>query len=320
VQAPPLPAKGAGGYGSEILARPGKSEVVFSRQMGAPRVRWLVYGLASGEFMEGRGLAGDLRDGVFDDAGAWLLASYGLCRVTFDPPAVAEVVKRGIGDHQHRLLGLSDSLLGLARLDGHTLLVVDAGSGEVRKRIRTPAPDLVLEDGAEAALLCSFRAGVTKRLDLRTLRISVVGDLPEAVSPLALDDRVVALTGPRVPWGRVQGLEGVSYLGWRTAPTAVVELDRRDLRVRREVDGASGLREVLGTDAEGRLIATAEWGLALVDAERLQVVERYDDERALGSACWIPEARAVVFLRHYLVAPPPGGFDPVPETLLVVRW
>jgi hypothetical protein len=320
VEAPPLRAKQAGGFGSAILARPGRGEVVFSRHMGAARVRWLVYRLDSGEFVEGKGLAGDLQDGVFDDDGAWLLGSYGLCRVAFDPPTVVEVVKRGIGDNQHRLLQFSESLLAIARIDGETSLAVDAGTGEVRRRIRMPGPELALADGEGSVLLCSFRAGVAKRLDLADLRVRRAAALPEGVTPLDLGDRLVALTGPREPWGRVHGLPDVTHLSWRTRVEAVTEVDRRDLQVRKEVSGAAGLRELLGVDHDNRLIATADWGLALVDPERLEILARFEDERCAGPACWMPEARAAVFLRHYLVAPPPHGFDPVPETLLVVRW
>lgn len=111
-----------------------------------------------------------------------------------------------------------------------------------------------------------------------------------------------------------------SPLGLTIRPQQFLEIDGRDLSVRRAVDGAAGLRTLIGVDGKGRLIATADWGLALVDLDRLEVLQRLENEAVTGPACWVQAAQTVVVLRHYLVDPPPGGFDPVPEKLVLVRW
>ena len=106
MSAPPLAASGVGGYGSAIVARPATDEVIFSRHLGTPRVRWLRYRIGSREFHEGKGLAGDLRGAVFRGDEAWLLCTYGLCRVSLEPPAVLDVVTARIGKYKSRLFEL----------------------------------------------------------------------------------------------------------------------------------------------------------------------------------------------------------------------
>jgi hypothetical protein len=318
VEAPPLRAKAAGGYGSAVLARPRTRQVVFTRHLGAPRIRWLTFDLETAEFQEGTGFPGDLRDGAFDDDGAWLLGTHGLARVAFDPPRVLEIVRERLGAYQHRLLRLTPTLLGVSAYDGKTLALVDTARREVVKRLRMPAPDLALE--GQMPVLCAFGARVARTLNPVTLRLGEATALPQATSPLAVGERIVVLTGELAPFGRVVSAFSEEPAGYRIAPERFVAVAREDLRPIAEGGDARGLIALIGVDAEGRLVATAEWGISVVDPQTFAELRRVEVRYPPVSACWVPEAGTAVFLLHYLVEPPPGGFDPVPEKLVLLRW
>jgi hypothetical protein len=317
VEAPRLGARTAGGYGSAIVARPGTRQVVFTRQLASARVRWLTYDLGSGEFAEGRGFPGDLRDGLFDWDEAWLLGTYGLARVAFDPPRVIDIVREGLGSYQHRVLRLTRSLLGVTASEGKSVALIDTERAVFEKRLRMAAPDLCLE--GERPVLCAFHAGEARELDVAALRLGKPVIIPEASSPLVAGDRIVAFRGSLAPYGRVISADRVEPLGYAISPERFVVLARDGLRTLREGGDARGLQQLIGVDDAGNLIATASWGLALVDPESLEVSRRITVPHPNVAACWVPEARTAVFLLSYLVDPPPGGFDPVPEKFVLVR-
>ena len=343
ITAPPLPASQAGGYGSDIVAAPGTDLVVFSRHMGRPRIRWLSYRLGTREFSEGRGLPGDLRAGVFRGGEAWLLATHGLCRVSLNPPKVLEVVKTRLGSYKHRLFELTPTLLGVAARDGQTLTVVDTDERRVVKQLRTPSPDLVL-DRPSRPVLCAFEAGVARDLDVEALRVGPPISVPRATGPFVANGRIVALAGPLAPYGRVLEPEPLRWLllprgrlgrlirrifrrgpgerplGFAIAPERIIELAAGDLALRRTGGRAARFIRFLGSDSAGRLIATTETGVTLVDPDRLEPIASLELGYPAEPACWVPEAATVVVLHHYLVDPLPRGFDPVPEKLVLVRW
>lgn len=318
VEAPPLNAATAGGYGSTILARPGTRQVVFTRQLGTARVRWLIYDIGSGDFKEGKGFPGDLRDGMFDDDGAWLLGTYGLARVAFDPPRVLGIVRKGLGSYQHRLLRVTRTLLAVATWEGRSVALVDVERGEVKKRLRMAAPDLCLD--GDRPVLCAFHAGEARELDVGSLWLGKPISVPKATSPFVADDRILALTGPLVPYGRVISAFSEEPAGYAIKPERFVAIDRAGLNFLYEGGDADGLESLIGVEAAGTMVATASWGLALVDPQQCKVTRRILVPEPGGIPCWAPEARTAVFLRHYLVDPTTGGFDPVPEKLVLARW
>jgi len=280
--------------------------------------RWLTYDLDSDKFAEGGGFPGDLRDGSFDDDGAWLLGTYGLARVAFDPPRVLHIVRKGLGSYQHRLLRLTPTLLAVAAWEGRSVAVVDAERREVRKRLRMAAPDLCVD--GDRPVLCAFHAGEARELDVASLRLGKLITVPKAASPLVAGDRIVAFTGALVPYGRVVAAFSEKPAGYAIKPERFVVLVRAGPRIVYEGGDADGLDELIGVVADGSLIATASWGLALIDPEQCEVTRRILVADPGGVPCWVPEARTAVFLRHYVVDPPAGGFDPSPEKLVLVRW
>jgi hypothetical protein len=344
IEAPPLRAKATGGYGSALLARPATTEVVFSRHIGAPRVRWMTFDVLTGTFQEGTGFPGDLRDGVFDRGGAWLLGTHGLCRVAFDPPRVIEVIRSGLGSYQIWLHRVTPTLVAAAASGGKTAALFDLGQKAIVKRVRMPAPDLSLP--GERPRLCAFHAGEARELDLETLRLGRPISLPNATSPMQIDGTIVAFVGPFAPFGSVISTDHVvgdatllllgplgrlirrvtrtpsaeAPLGYAIRPEQFVVVSKSDLSVLYKGGDARGLTKLIGTEPGGLLVATAEDGVALVDPQRFDVVERIEVPHVHGAACWVSEARTAVFLLDYLVAPPPRGFDSVPEKLVLVRW
>lgn len=343
VEAPPLRAKAVGGYGSLILARPGTTQVVFTRHIGAPRVRWMTFDVVAGTFHEATGFPGDLRDGVFDGDEAWLLGTHGLCRVSFDPPRVIEIVRSGLGSHQHWLHRLTPTLLAAAVSDGKSAALVDTERRAVVKRVRMPAPDFAI--AGDRPRLCAFRAGEARELDVEQLRLGEPIPLPTATSAMNVGRTVVAFVGPLAPWGSLISTDHAvadaillllgpagrlirritrtpaaeKPMGHAIRPERFVVVSDDDLSVLYEGGDARGLIKLIGTEPNGRLVATADWGVALVDPESFAVAERIDVPDR-GVACWVPEASTAVFLLDYLAEPPPGGFDPVPEKLVLVRW
>jgi hypothetical protein len=317
VEAPPLPAKSAGGYGSAILARPGTSEVVFTRQMGTARPRWIVFDVEHCRFEEAKGFPGHLRDGVFDSDGAWLLGTYGLARVAFNPPALQEILTRNVGSYQHRLLDVSATLLGIVASEGKTVAILDTERRRLTKRLRMPAPDLVVP--GERPVLCAFPAGEARELDLASLRLARPAELPKATSPLLARELVFALAGGLAPYGRVVSAFSVKPAGYAIEPDEVVVLEANSRRTLRAGGDARGLVELLGTDADDRLVASATWGFALVDPDTFHI-DRIPVPHHPVTACWVSAARTGVILLGYLVDPPRAGFDPVPEKLVLVRW
>jgi hypothetical protein len=342
VEAPPLRASSVGGYGSGILARPGTAQVVFSRQIGSPRTRWLTFDVAAGTFQEGTGFPGDLRAGVFDDDGAWLLGTHGVCRVSFDPPRVIEILRRGLGSYQQWLHRLTPTRLVVAASQGKTAAVVDTERKAVAKRLRMPAPDLALT--GERPRLCAFHAGEARELDLTTLRLGEPIPIPEATSPFAFEAAVFAMVGPRAPYGRVLVTEHIvgdsllralgpagrlirrithtpsaeAPLGYAIQPERFVSVPTQDMSVQRTGGDARGLTELIGATPNGFLVATGDSRLALIDPASLEVADQIDVPYPTHVACWVPEVRTAVLLLHYLVAPPPAGFDPLPEKLVLV--
>jgi hypothetical protein len=344
VEAPPLRAKAAGGYGSVLLARPGTTQVVFTRHIGAARVRWLTFDVVTGTFQEASGFPGDLRDGVFDEDEAWLLGTHGLCRVSFDPPRVIEIVRSGLGSYQRWLHELAPTLLVTAASEGKTAALVDTEQKAIVKRVRMSAPDFAV--AGERPRLCAFHAGEAREIDVANLRLGKSISIPTATSPMSVGQAIVGFVGPLAPYGRVISTEHVVAdsvlgllgpagrlirrvtrtpsaehpLGYAIGPERFIVLSGDDLSVVYTGGDARGLAELIGTESDGLLVATADSGLALVDPDGFGIAERIELPYRTHVACWVPEARTTVLLLHYLLAPPPHGFDPVPEKLVLVRW
>jgi hypothetical protein len=344
VEAPPLRAKAAGGYGSVVLARPGTTQVVFTRHIGAARVRWVTFDVVAGTFQEASGFPGDLRDGVFDGEGAWLLGTHGVCRVSFDPPRVIEIVRSGLGSYQHWLHRLTPRLLAAAVTEGKTAALIDTERRAFVKRVRMPAPDFAV--AGERLRLCAFYAGEARELDVASLRLGKPISLPTATSPMIVDRTIVGFVGALAPYGSVISTDHVvadaillllgpagrlirrvtrtpsaeEPWGYAIKPERFIVVSEDDFSVVATGGDARGLIELIGTEPDGLLVATAESGLAVVDPEGFAVVQRIEVPHRTRIACWVPEARTAVFLLHYLVAPPPQGFDPAPEKLVLVRW
>lgn len=91
-----------------------------------------------------------------------------------------------------------------------------------------------------------------------------------------------------------------------------------DLSLKRTGGDARGLTELIGATPDGFLVATGDSRLALMDPASLEVADQIDVPHPTHVACWVPEVRTAVLLLHYLVATAPGGFDPVPEKLVLV--
>lgn len=307
------------GYEQSPIAQPGRDAVLLTRRTGRTLARCQ---LATGRVEQVGGIAGELRDAVFDPDGqsAWLLAIYGLCQVTLEPLAITRVVRAGLGTSKNGLCALGREWLGIFNSHQTTLIVVDRATGQRRTTLRVPGPDLVRPGPVEhTAWLVALRDGQAGLLHLGSLRISQRRRLPKVVAPIVAGQEVLAVADQVT-------LDGVPIDRFgRPAPERVVALGLEAFDLRRHGPKLPGLVAVLGVDVAGRPVVSTHQGFIILDRATLAPLARFDLDWPIQGACHVPDtdtdADAVVLVPSLdAKAAPTGGQESFPEELVVIRW
>jgi hypothetical protein len=318
VRLPPMRSK-SHGYEQSPIAQPGRGAVLLTRRTGRTLARCQ---LATGRVEQVGGIAGELRDAVFDPDGqrAWLLAIYGLCQVTLEPLAITRVVRAGLGTFKNRVCALGREWLGIFNSRRITLIVVDRATGQVRTTLRFPGPDLVLPGPVEHTVwLVALRDGQAGLLHLGSLRISQRRRLLKVVAPVVAGQEVLAVADQATLDGAPTDRFG------RPSRERVVALGIDAFELRRHGPKLPGLVAVLGVDAAGRPVAATHQGFIILDRATLAPLARFELDRPIQGACHVPDTDtdedAVVLVPSLEArAAPTGGREHFPEELVVVRW
>jgi hypothetical protein len=317
---PPMHSDAVGRH-QVLIAQPGEGAVLLTRRTGRTLARCH---LATGRVEHIGGIRGELRDAVFDPDGqtAWLLATHGLCQVTLAPLAITRVVRAGLGTYKNGLCTLGWELLGVYNTRQTSMIVVERATGQVRKTLRFPGPDLVRPGpAAHTVWLATLRDGQAGLLHLGSLRVSQRRRMRKVLAPVVAGDEILAV-GDQVT------LDGVPTDRFgRPSRERVVALGIEAFELRRHGPKLPGLVGVLGVDAVGRPVVATRLGFSVLDRTTLAPLGRFELDPELDwpieAACYVPdtdEDTVVLVPALHRRAAPTGRLERFPEELVFVRW
>lgn len=317
----PLPVKPesvGSGYGSSLVTVPGTDAILASLPSGGSRSPWCLADLSSGEVRRGTSLPGDLRAAVFPSPAAvdqrpWALATFGLCRLELEPKLkVVEVVSKGIGKYQSKLIDLDDDLLGVAHHLGKTLVLVSKADGAVVKRVRVPGPDIAYPIGDGVVRILGHASGDVCDFSVAGRRIATRRKIPNARGFVRSNDKVITLTGgvqlariadaeterrPGEPVIMSAGAEPVELgeLTWLEV-NGITVLDARTLQIQRSAPLRADAVEVLGVDSAGRIAVSTQSGFLLLHPDTFAQVGTYELDVPIAGATFLPGRDAVALI------------------------
>ena len=260
-----------GGFGGRPVPV-GESSVLVTRRRRSSTTALTLLDCRGGEALTVRGVPGELRGGVVDPdlGGAWLLAEFGLVRVTLVPAlAVERVVRAGVPRHATYLHDLGGGRLAVSRIMGSTLTVIDTTAGTVAFRLRLPPAEQLVEtpegwwlhsaEGGESLLLSADRLKVERRLPL-----------PSGRGSLTWRTSLFVAAGPRV------GVGGQPVdVAYAVRPEHVVRLAAGwSHRVQATSPPIERLHHPVGVTPDETLHVETELGFVALDAVSLAEVAR----------------------------------------------
>ncbi len=304
-----LPTSGeyVGTWGSSIVPHPDHATVVLSLPRGAGPLPWVTVNVKTHEIRMGKGLRGELRDGLASGDEALCLTTHALCRLRLfpEPEVIATYRPKGLGTYLWRLLDFGPKLVAVTGWASKSVLVLDRTDGSVVKRIAAAAPQSSVRMDNCVIRLFALHGGEIVDIDLTMLKPIARHRVPNGSRAVVAAGEVFALTGPRRATHRSIDVKQI----WRIEPKELVVFDD-ELNVARKAGAPSGAREVLGV-ADGTLVISTDSGIALVRSSDFRELGAFEIQRSdLWQHSFVPAARAVVVS--------PDRF--VPTELKVVTW
>jgi len=263
--------------------------------------------LETGVTRLGKGLRGELRDGLASGDEALCLTTQAVCRLRLfpEPVVVATYRPKGLGTYLWRMLDFGPDLVGVTGWASKSVLVLNRADGSVIKRIAAIAPQSSARIDDRVIRLFALHGGEIVDVDLATLKPIERHRVPDGTRAVVGNGEVFALIGPR----RVADPHVDIKRVWRVEPKELVAFDT-DLKVARRVQAPSGAREVLAI-TDGTLVIAAARGVTLVRASDLVELGSFEIERSdVWQHAFAPATRSIVVS--------PDRF--VPTKLKVVRW
>jgi hypothetical protein len=303
-----LPTSGepGGTWGSRLVAHSERPILVLSLPRGAGLLPWVTVDLESGAVQIGKGLRGELRDGLASGDEALCLTTHAICRLRLFPePAVLATYRpRGLGTYLWRMLDFGPDLVGVTGWATKSVLVLRRADGSAVKRIAAIAPQSSIRIDDRIIRLFALHGGEVVDVDLGTLKPIERHRVPEGTRAVVAGAEIFSLIGKKC------AVESVDIKQvWRIEPKELVVFDG-DLKVVRRVPAPPRAREVLGI-VDGTVVIATDRGISVFRTSDLAEVGAVDVERTnVWHHVLVPGDRCVVIS--------PNRF--IPTKLEAVRW
>ncbi len=267
------PVEGATGWGANLVAIPHRREAWFSRFEKTVTARLYRFDIETRQVQRIKGLAGELRGATLSEDGGrlWLLATFAVQELDLGTMQMGRTLRAGVGKYLQYLHPLDSDRLGLARMGGRSLALMQVSRWAIVRRLNIAAPDLVCRE-ADRFIAYSFYNGSVTVLDPTLNSAGPVRPLPLCLSPVVYGDQIFALAGEKRPLGRDISIDRIYNLApkqeMRVFEVATGrQLDRIPLEI--SIDWIHGI------DGGGRLVLSHDRQLILFDPRRRQVVDSY---------------------------------------------
>jgi hypothetical protein len=270
------PVERATGWGADLVAIPRRREAWFSRYERTVTARLYRFDIETRRVQRIKGLAGELRGATLaaDGRRIWLLATFGLQELDVGTMNITRTLRTGVGKYLQHLHALDSDHLGLARMGGRSLAVMQVSRWAVVRRLNIAAPDLIRRE-ADRFIAYSFYSGSVTVLDPTLKRTGTVQPIPLCLSPVVNRDQIFALAADKRPVGRDISIDRSYNLVPRQElrvfeVTSGRQLDRIPLEI--SIDWIHGI------DGAGRLVLSHDRQLILFDPQRRQFIRSYHIE------------------------------------------
>jgi len=287
------PVEQATGWGANLVAIPERREAWFSRYEKTVSSRLYRFDIESRELMRIKGLAGELRGATLSDDGSRLrlLATFAVQELDLGTMQVGRTLRAGVGKYLQHLHALDSDRLGLARMGGHSLAVMQTSKWAIVRRVNLEAPDLIYRDG-NRFIAYSFYNGSVAFLDSALKSSGPTRALPLCVAPAVHQDEIFALAAEKRPLGRGIAIDRLYNL----APKQEIKVF--EVSSGRQIDRIAletSIDWIHGIDGGGRLVLSHDRQLILFDAQRRRVVASYGIEPRHPIEAHVPRPSSHLF-------------------------
>jgi len=287
------PVENATGWGADLVAIPRRRETWFSRFEKTVTSRLYRFDVQTRQVHRIKGLAGELRGATLSEDGRrlWLLATFGVQELDLAAMQIGRTLRAGVGKYLQHLHALDADRLGLARMGGRSLAVMQVSRWAVVWRLNVAAPDLICRDG-DRYIAYSFFNGSVAFLDAVLKSAAPTRVVPLCLTPVVYRDAIFALAAEKRPLGRDISTDRIYNL----VPKQEIkvfevatgrQLDRIPIEI--SFDGLHGI------DGAGRLVVSHDRELLLFDPRRRQVIAGYRIEPRHPIEATVPRPSSFLF-------------------------
>jgi hypothetical protein len=267
------PVEHATGWGSHVVAIPKRREAWFSRYEKTASARLYRFEIETRKVEQIKGLAGELRGAVLagDESRLLLLATFAVQELNLGTMQMSRTLRAGVGKYLQHFHALDSDHLGLARMGGRSLAVLQLSRWAIVRRLNIAAPDLICQV-ADRFVAYSFYNGAVTWIDRALQRGGNAGTVPLCLAPVVDDDMIFALAAEKRPLGRDIPIDRIYNL----APTQEIKVF--ELTTGRQLDRIPleiGIDWIHGIDGQRRLVLSHDRQLILFDPRSRTVAGAY---------------------------------------------
>lgn len=312
------PVEHATGWGTDLVAIPSRREVWFSRFEKTITARLYRFDVDTHHVQRIKGLAGELRGATLseDNDRLWLLATFAVQELDLASMQIGRTLRARVGKYLQHLHRLDSDRLGLARMGGHSLAVMQISKWAITRRLNIDAPDLVWrEDNRFVAY--SFFNGSVAVLD-RGLNITGTPQpIPLCVAPVVYRGAIYTLDAEKQPIGPDISVDRTYNLAPRREMKVFEAATGRPLdRIALE----SSFDWIWGVDGAGRLVVAHDRELILFDPRRRQIMASYRIEPRHPVEATIPRPSRHLFKLYAVSLVGPFEALIIPDTAIRELW
>ena len=281
--------------------------MVMSLPRGAGLLPWATIDLTTGTVRTGKGLRGELRDGLVTGDEALCLTTHAICRLRLfpQPEVVATYRPKGLGTYLWRILDFGPDFVAVTGWALKSVLVLNRHDGTVVKRISAAAPQSSMRIDDHTIRLFALHGGEVVDVDLKTLKPIERHRVPDGTRAIVAEGEVFTLTGPRQAADSHVDIKQI----WRIEPKELVALDGK-LRITRRVPAPAGARDAIAI-TDGVVVIATDRGIALARKTDLGPLGVFDiADSGVWEYAFVMGARAVVVSVDRFT----------PTEIKVVRW
>lgn len=312
------PVEHATGWGGDVVAIPQRREAWFSRYEKTAAARLYRFDMVSQQVHRIKGLAGELRRVTLAEDGSrlLLLATFGVQELDLGTMRIGRTLRAGVGKYLQHLHVLDSDHLGLARMGGRSLAVMQLTRWAIVRRLNIAAPDLICRE-ADHLIAYSFYNGAVTWIDPALKSTGPTRPVPLCVAPVVDKDAIFALAAEKRPLGRDISIDRIYNLAPRQEMMVFEvatgrQLDRIPLETR--IDWIHGI------DGGGRLVLSHDRDLLLFDARRRQVVAGYRIEPRHPIEANVPRPSSHLFRLYAVSIAGPFSAVIIPDRNIRELW